>query len=90
MDQDTDIDRLLGHDAAEEVRAAVAAGEYDSPEAALRDAVDGWRLARFERQPWVREALEQGMRSLREGRLVEADEAFWDGVKTEALARKTE
>jgi Arc/MetJ-type ribon-helix-helix transcriptional regulator len=87
MDQDTDIDRLLGHDAAEEIRAAVASGEYETPEAAIREAVDGWCLARFERQPWVREALEQGLRSLDEGRFVEADDAFWENIAERARAK---
>jgi Arc/MetJ-type ribon-helix-helix transcriptional regulator len=87
MDQDTDIDRLLGPEAAEEIRAAVASGEYESPEAAIREAVDLWFVQRLERQPWVRQALQEGLDDLQAGRKTLVTPEFWNELWSEARRR---
>jgi len=67
---------VLTREQAELVQHEVESGRFDSPEAALDEALRLLRRRRTERLDAVREKIEIGLEQARRGELRDADEVF--------------
>ena len=78
----SNIERLtiaLPRELAESVRSAVASGDYASSSEVFRDALRDWKVKRRiqqEETATVRDAIAEGLRDLRAGRLKPAEEVL--------------